>query len=61
MARLSRLSRLVAPGLAHHVTQCGNGRQAAFFEGGDYPYLFAAHGPDAGARQVRASAEKIRG
>ncbi|WP_202049583.1 transposase [Sphingomonas sp. So64.6b] len=33
---MARLSRLVVPGLAHHVTQRGNGRQATFFEDGDY-------------------------
>jgi putative transposase len=33
---VAHLSRLVVPGLAHHVTQRGNGRQATFFEDGDY-------------------------
>jgi putative transposase len=33
---MSRLARLVVPGLPHHVTQRGNGRQRVFFEEGDY-------------------------
>jgi putative transposase len=33
---MSRLSRVVIPGLAHHVTQRGNGRQQVFFSEGDY-------------------------
>ena len=33
---MSRLPRLVLPGLAHHVTQRGNGRQRVFHEEGDY-------------------------
>ena len=31
---MARLARLVIPGLPHHVTQRGNGRQKTFFEGG---------------------------
>jgi hypothetical protein len=33
---MARLSRLVIPGLPHHVTQRGNGRTPVFFGGDDY-------------------------
>jgi putative transposase len=33
---MARLSRVVIPGVPHHVTQRGNGRQRTFFEDGDY-------------------------
>lgn len=33
---MARLPRLVIPGLPHHVTQRGNGRQRVFFNDGDY-------------------------
>ena len=33
---MPRIARLVVPGLPHHVTQRGNGRQKVFFEEGDY-------------------------
>jgi len=33
---MTRLARVVAPGVPHHVTQRGNRRQATFFEDGDY-------------------------
>ena len=33
---MASLPRLVIPGLPHHVTQRGNGRQRTFFEEGDY-------------------------
>ena len=33
---MARLPRLVIPGLPHHVTQRGNGRQKVFFEEADY-------------------------
>ena len=32
---MSRLARMVVPGLPHHVTQRGNRREAVFFEDGD--------------------------
>jgi putative transposase len=32
---MSRLARIVVPGLPHHVTQRGNRREAIFFEAGD--------------------------
>lgn len=33
---MARLPRVVIPGIPHHVTQRGNGRQPTFFEDGDY-------------------------
>jgi putative transposase len=33
---MARLSRVVIPGLPHHVTQCGNGRSQTFFSDEDY-------------------------
>jgi len=33
---MARLPRVVLPGIPHHVTQRGNGRQQTFFEDGDY-------------------------
>jgi putative transposase len=33
---MARLARVVVPGLAHHVTQRGNRREAIFFENGDH-------------------------
>ena len=33
---MARLSRVVIPGVPHHVTQRGNGRQPTFFEDADY-------------------------
>jgi putative transposase len=33
---MARLARLVVPGLPHHVTQRGNGRQKIFFSDADY-------------------------
>jgi putative transposase len=33
---MARLSRIVIPGLPHHVTQRGNRRAQVFFEDGDY-------------------------
>ena len=36
---MARLARTILPGIPHHVTQRGNGRQQTFFEHGDYaPY-----------------------
>ena len=34
--RVARLACVVIPGIPHHVTQRGNGRQRTFFEDGDY-------------------------
>jgi putative transposase len=36
LRRMARLARLVVPGLAHHVTQRGNGRARTFFGDEDY-------------------------
>jgi putative transposase len=33
---MARLARIVIPGIPHHVTQRGNGRQRTFFEDDDY-------------------------
>ena len=33
---MARLARFVLPGVPHHVTQRGNGRQQTFFSGADY-------------------------
>ncbi|WP_397405050.1 hypothetical protein [Phenylobacterium sp.] len=33
---MARLSRVVIPGVPHHVTQRGNRRARTFFEDGDY-------------------------
>ena len=43
---MARLARTVVPGVPHHVTQRGNGRQQTFFTPGDYAAyrdLLAAH------------------
>jgi putative transposase len=42
---MTRLARMIFPGLPHHVTQRGNRREAIFFEDGDqeiYRDLLAA-------------------
>lgn len=33
---MARLARFVLPGIPHHVTQRGNGRQQTFFDDSDY-------------------------
>ena len=33
---MTRIARVVVPGLPHHVTQRGNRRERVFFEDGDY-------------------------
>jgi putative transposase len=35
-SRMARISRVVAPGIAHHVTQRGNRRMPTFFDNDDY-------------------------
>lgn len=41
---MSRLARVVIPGLAHHVTQRGNGQKQTFFSARDYAlYLSLLH------------------
>jgi len=34
--RMARLARYILPGIPHHVTQRGNGRQQTFFDDSDY-------------------------
>jgi putative transposase len=49
---MSRLARVVIPGLPHHVTQRGNRREQVFFGDGDYRYylkLIASAARTAGA------------
>lgn len=41
---MSRLARVVAPELPHHVTQCGNRREQVFFEDDDYEEYLALVG-----------------
>jgi putative transposase len=48
---MTRLARIVVPGLPHHVTQRGNRREPIFFEAGDqevYRDLLAEHARKAG-------------
>ena len=33
---MARIARITVPGLPHHVTQRGNGRQQVFFSNSDY-------------------------
>jgi hypothetical protein len=33
---MARITRVVVPGLPHHITQRGNRREPVFFEGDDY-------------------------
>jgi putative transposase len=35
LAWMTRLARMIVPGLPHHVTQRGNRREAMFFKDGD--------------------------
>ena len=37
---MARLARIVVPGIPHHVTQRGNGRQQTFFNDDDYALYF---------------------
>jgi putative transposase len=50
---MTRLARVVFPGLPHHVTQRGNGRQQTFFDDADYRRyreLLAGHCAAAGVQ-----------
>ena len=38
---MARLARVVAPGLPHHITQRGNGRQQRFFSDDDHQSYLA--------------------
>ena len=51
---MARLSRVVIPGVPHHVTQRGNRREATFFEDGDYQLYL-----DLLAEAARAAAVEV--
>jgi putative transposase len=53
---MTRLARVVIPGLAHHVTQRGNRREQVFFEDDDYRAYLALVG-----RAAQASGTQIWG
>jgi putative transposase len=50
---MARLPRVVLPGIPHHVTQRGNGRQQTFFEDGDYALYLDLLADSAGRAQVK--------
>jgi putative transposase len=41
---MTRLARIVIPGLPHHVTQWGNRRERVFFPDADYQFCLAELG-----------------
>jgi putative transposase len=50
---MARLARFILPGVAHHITQRGNGRQQTFFSDADYRVyrdLFKLHCAEQGVR-----------
>jgi len=49
---MARLARIVFPGLPHHVTQRGNGRQQTFFDNADYALYQALLGEHCAAAHV---------
>ena len=52
---MTRLARLVVPGLAHHVTQRGNRRERVFFSDDDYRAyvdLLKIYAPKSGTRLI---------
>ncbi|WP_216635769.1 hypothetical protein [Magnetospirillum moscoviense] len=51
---MSRLARLVVPGLPHHVTQRGNGRAQVFFGDDDYAFYRALLEESCRAAEVEA-------
>jgi REP element-mobilizing transposase RayT len=51
---MTRLARMVIPGLPHHVTQRGNRREAIFFEDGDHEIYC-----DMLAEQLRKSSVEV--
>ena len=67
---MARLARFVVPGIAHHVTQRGNGRQQTFFSDADYAAYCdqlrelgadaQSRPPDPGARACRRAAGSTR-
>jgi putative transposase len=53
---MARLARVVVPGLPHHVTQRGNGRQRTFFSDDDYALYVKLLRDACAAAQVRVLA-----
>lgn len=53
---MARLARVVVPGLPHHVTQRGNGRQRTFFSDDDYALYLKLLREACAAAQVRVLA-----
>ncbi len=49
---MARLARIVVPGVPHHVTQRGNGRQQTFFQDDDYAFYRDALGRECRAAEV---------
>ena len=48
---MARLARFIIPGIPHHITQRGNGRQQTFFSSDDYQHyqsLLKKHTAEAG-------------
>jgi REP element-mobilizing transposase RayT len=54
---MSRIARVVVPGLPHHITQRGNRRERAFFEDGDYALAMAKRGRK---RRLQEEAKAIK-
>ena len=50
---MARLPRIVIPGIPHHVTQRGNGRQRTFFEDADYALYLDLLADAAGRAQAQ--------
>jgi putative transposase len=53
---MSRLPRLVLPGIHHHVTQRGNRRERTFFEDGDYALYLDLLAPEHAGEKPHAIA-----
>jgi putative transposase len=53
---MARLARVVVPGVPHHVTQRGNGRQRTFFSDDDYALYLKLLRDASAAAQVRVLA-----
>ena len=54
VSRMARLARIVVPGIPHHVTQRGNGRQRTFFQDEDYAFY-----RDVLGRECRAAGVEV--
>ena len=52
VSRTARLARIVVPGVPHHVTQRGNGRQQTFFHDEDYVFYRDLLGRECRAAEV---------